>query len=1048
MKKIIYHSATNQFFVKRSLGMVMIFLCSVGVFAQSKFKNKQAGEFNSSGLGGYPNIQLPNKANNAVPLAAPSLWDGALNNFTPMEITERPTVENPLQIMRDADGDIVMIKGSLDKNTNNARNAVQRVQDYLSAMSEVLDLRDVAKEFRIQNIETDELGIEHIRLQQVLNGVAIYGAEIILHGKNNHLEMMNGRFYPTPDIQNLNASLNERAALDNIEKDLQKQGFSTEGLHKKLKFAGENKVELVIYHKDRDAKAERLSWHYTVFPNRLQRFEYFIDAQNGAVLHEFNHTCNFVGEICHNHEVAEELPPLDGPYTVDAVDLLGISRTLNTHAVSNTYYMLDTKRTMFNAAKSKMPDDPVGAIWTLDAFNTSPEVEATFKYNHVKSTNNIWSNKTAVSAHYNAGIAYDYYKKTFNRESIDGAGGTIISLINITEKTGKSMENAFWNGEMMFYGNGGTAFFPLARGLDVAGHEMSHGVIQATAGLEYQGESGAMNESFADIFGAMIDRNDWQIGEDVVQKSVFPTGALRDLSNPNNGGKSLNDAGWQPKSVSEKYTGSQDNGGVHINSGITNFAYYKFASATTKEKGEAVFYRALTKYLVKSSKFIDLRAAVVQSATDLYGATSNEVTQAQNAFASVGIGSGGSATGDNYQTNVNSNPGSDFVVYTNNDYKTINVIDISKNTPFKVSDLEINSRPSVTDDGTEMVFVGVDKKPYLIDFDWAKGTFVKDQQIDNQAIYKNIAISKNGNLLAVTTFNTLGKADNKITIFDFSKSPVTQKTFTLYNPTYTQGVSTGNVQYSDALEFDFTGEYLMYDAFNKVPGATGSIDYWDVGFLKVYDNKAKNFGDGKIEKLFSKLPENTSIGNAQFSKNSPHIIVFDYQDDYDKKNYLVSANLQTGKTGALYTNNDLGFPSFSRKDDKIVFEGGDFIGNYIATLDLNTDKLSAKANTLKILKDNTHWPLWFSNGVRKLNVATDDNILENVNIYPNPVENNLTIEANELLDNQNLQVIDILGKTLMQQRLSLGKNTLSVENISAGTYFLKVGHSTRKIVKM
>src|SRR5215203_7409311 len=98
------------------------------------------------------------------------------------------------------------------------------------------------------------------------------------------------------------------------------------------------------------------------------------------------------------------------------------------------------------------------------------------------------------------------------------------------------MDNAFWNGSAMFYGNGNSSFRQLERGLDVAGHEMSHGVIQNTANLEYIGQSGALNESYADVFGAMIDRNDWQIGEDVVLPAVFPSGALRDLSNPNNGG--------------------------------------------------------------------------------------------------------------------------------------------------------------------------------------------------------------------------------------------------------------------------------------------------------------------------------------------------------------------------------------------------------------------------------------------------------------------------------------------------------------------------------
>ena len=97
--------------------------------------------------------------------------------------------------------------------------------------------------------------------------------------------------------------------------------------------------------------------------------------------------------------------------------------------------------------------------------------------------------------------------------------------------------------------------YRFAKSLDVAAHEMSHGVIQNTANLTYQGESGALNESFADIFGILVDRNDWQLGEEVVNPNIFRTGALRDMQNPNNGGSRLGDPGYQPAHVSEQYHG-------------------------------------------------------------------------------------------------------------------------------------------------------------------------------------------------------------------------------------------------------------------------------------------------------------------------------------------------------------------------------------------------------------------------------------------------------------------------------------------------------------
>jgi Zn-dependent metalloprotease len=108
-----------------------------------------------------------------------------------------------------------------------------------------------------------------------------------------------------------------------------------------------------------------------------------------------------------------------------------------------------------------------------------------------------------------------------------------------------------WNGRFMTYGDGDKAFKPLAGSLDVAAHEMTHGVVGNTVKLEYKYESGALDESLADVFAAFVDREDWQIGEEVAVRDTFPSGALRDLANPHNGGTNLDDNGWQPAHLNE-----------------------------------------------------------------------------------------------------------------------------------------------------------------------------------------------------------------------------------------------------------------------------------------------------------------------------------------------------------------------------------------------------------------------------------------------------------------------------------------------------------------
>ncbi|MFZ4545496.1 MAG: M4 family metallopeptidase, partial [Saprospiraceae bacterium] len=865
--------------------------------------------------------------------------------------------------------------------------------------------------------------------------------EIILHSSEGEINLMNGRFYPTPILQELNPKISTEQLKRIVEKDLKSK--NVEVFESDL-IAEPYVSELVIYHPKRDKNAEKLCYHVSIRPNAMQLYEYFVNAISGEIIHQFNHTCNFTGNRI-KHEHKKEVWR-DGSENASAADLFGIKRDVKAYLSAGAYYLIDASRTMFKPALSQIPNKPVGAINTLDALNTSPE-KSSFKYTNVKSLDNKWTGQsTAISAHYNAGISYNYFKTVHARESINGKGGTINSIVNVAEKNGGSLENAFWNGETMYYGNGGSAFFPLARSLDVAGHELTHGVVQNTANLEYENESGAMNESYADMFGAMIDRDDWKIGEDVVKASFFPSGALRDMSNPHNGGTNINSPAWQPNHMNEKYKGTDDNGGVHINSGIPNFAFFKYATALNKEKAEKVFFRALEKYLVRSSQFIDLRAAVQQAATDLFGAGTNEVNQVAIAFAAVGIGGGGSSTGSGYQTDIKTNPGSDVVLFSDNDYSTVSLYFPATNKSIKITDTDINSRPSVMDNGAYMVFVASDKTIHGINLNWVNGTFA-EEVISAEKVWRNVAISKDGLRLAAT----LDQEENVIYVYDFSKSPAKQKSFVLTNPTHTTGISTGEVQYCDAMDFDLTGENIMYDAFNKLNGSNGSsLDYWDIGIINVYDNKTKTFATGNIEKLFSDIEEGSSVGNPSFSKNSPHIIAFDYQVGFDQnKTYIYTVNLQTGDIGEIYYNGKdvLGFPTFSRTDDRLLFETEDALGNFAGSIGLNPDKLSAKTSTPAEVVNEARWPLWFSNGTRIL-VDAKDIASEQYQVFPNPFKESITIVFKQYGNQiKPYQLIDIMGRVQLSGTLSQETTNIDMSNLASGTYFFKIENTVRKLIK-
>ena len=619
------------------------------------------------------------------------------------------------------------------------------------------------------------------------------------------------------------------------------------------------------------------------------------------------------------------------------------------------------------------------------------------------------------------------------------------------------MDNAYWNGEAMYYGNGDKYFYPLAQGLDVGGHEISHGVIQNTANLTYQDESGALNESMADVFGSFIDRANWTIGENVIKnKNAFPTGFLRDLSNPHNGGTQLGDGGYQPAIYSEIYQGSQDNGGVHINSGIPNFAYYKFASnaAVGKDKAEKIYYLALTKYLVASSNFIDCRAAIEQCCKDLYPGNADVLAAASNAFAQVGIGAGGSADGASHQTNLPVNTGTDFVLFVGTDDKGI-FLQTPGNQPQSITSNGVKSKPSISDNGTAVVYVGADTKLYYISIDWSTLT-VKEQAISTQTGWNNVAISKDGNKIASNA------GDTAIYIFNLKLN--TQKVFNIYNPTTAPGgITTSDVQYSDALEWDLFGEKVIYDAFNAAKNSSSiNAGYWDISVITVWSNSAGNFGSGKIQKVFTQLPEKTSVGNPTFAKNSPYIIAFDYVEmpDANTNNYyVVSANIQTGdvtqNSTGLVKNTTLGYPNFSVKDDKVLYTTGT-TGNYaLQAINVTSTKLEPTGGPVSVVSSGQKGA-FFTNTSRIISAVTDLD-KSAVKISPNPFSQQLQVELNatEATDGE-LTVFDLVGRSVITQkfRTQIGSNTfiLDTQSLSDGMYLMKArignGLLTVPIVKM
>lgn len=923
----------------------------------------------------------------------------------------------------------LLIEGLIPSDGSRGLSPVDQALNYLTQAQPLMRIASAEEEWSLMSHQVDDKGNHHIKFSQRYKGVPVYGSEVIVHGSKKGMNSLNGRFYTTPEVDVV-PSLSAIAVKQSVVSDL---GSLVSLKDDRFQLFGVKPIEekLVVFPIEDGFK---LAYHVTAYKNIVERWEYIVDAHDGSVLQKHESICRF-----HNHKMGE-ICAAEGavmpPIVSSSQDLFGNNQSINTFQSGSDFFMIDAVRSeMFDAANSKMPNEPVGTIWTLDAFNTSPQKDD-FSYDHVKSISQNFPNKReGVSAHINAGKAYEYFLKTHGRVSINGEGGNMISLVNVADEDGSGLDNAFWNGIAMFYGNGKEAFNPLARGLDVAGHEMTHGVVQSTANLQYQGESGALNESFADVFGAMIDRDDWVVGEDVVKRSAFPSGALRSLEDPHNGARQGNfNAGWQPKFYSERYTGSEDNGGVHINSGIPNYVYYLFATASGvgKDKAEKVYYKALTENLTASSQFVDARVATVKAAQDLYGGA--VVTAINNAWDAVGV----KGSGNDYEVDEEVNPGSDFVVFTTVGTSGQNNIYISDGTGKVIfnpaSEKNPKSKPSVTDNGREILYVTDDGQLGYLFINWQTQKVERDIIIESDGGWRNAVFSKDG--LRLAALKDTPKPE--IFVYDFESQSGT--TYTLYNPTYTQGTETGDVKYADAMEFDLTGEYILYDAYNEIKGQTGGdINYWDIGLIKVWNNAASTFvTEGQIQKIFSALPKGISVGNPTFSKNSPYIIAFDQVEG--SKYTIRAANIEKNKLGVIFENSDrLGYPSFSRTDDRIIFDAKATSGQaVIGQVGLAEDKINATGSATLFLGDENvgiRWGTWFGNGTRIISDVDDEELLD-IRIYPNPTTDKINIEMpHEFGTDYIVSLSNVLGQELMQKE---NATSLDVSTLQSGSYILSI----------
>lgn len=254
-------------------------------------------------------------------------------------------------------------------------------------------------------------------------------------------------------------------------------------------------------------------------------------------------------------------------------------------------------------------------------------------------------NDAVKEAYEHSGTVYDFYKAVFNRNSIDDRGMSLISTVHF----GRRYNNAFWNGEQMTYGDGdGRLFISFTKALDVAAHEMTHGVVQHTCNLEYLNQSGALNEHFADVMGALVkqwflkqdvNQADWLNGDQIMGSGVTAKCLRTFKAEKAYENDPLLGTDPQPKHIKDLYQGFDDSGGVHINSGIPNHAFYQVAmeiGGNAWEKAGQIWYQTM-KNLNDKSQFQEMASMTYLVAGQQFSDGSLEQQAVKKGWDAVGI---------------------------------------------------------------------------------------------------------------------------------------------------------------------------------------------------------------------------------------------------------------------------------------------------------------------------------------------------------------------------------------------------------------------------
>ena len=363
-------------------------------------------------------------------------------------------------------------------------------------------------------------------------------------------------------------------------------------------------------------------------------------AGSASVVSMFNLSSKYCCRMKNQHHCDCHIIP---PFIVDELKKSGVLSTSQTKSLSQDFR---ARRTEQVALRNSEPSLLAPPLKNTDRFVYDSKTTQNQRMLLVRKEGGAAAADQVVNQVYeNAGSVRNYYRDALNYLSVDNHGADLILNVHF----GQAYANAFWDGDEMTFGDGdGQVFTNLASALDVTAHELTHGVVQYTAGLTYQGQSGALNEHYADVFGSVIKQvakkqtaatADWLIGDEIMGPTLKGQ-ALRSMKAP---GTAYNNALMgkdpQPDHMNNLFKGAADHGGVHINSGIPNKVFFLVATAIQTNKAALLWFETL-KTLKPTTDFKSFKTALLKQAKKLVGAGQIPATAedvAKQSFLTVGL---------------------------------------------------------------------------------------------------------------------------------------------------------------------------------------------------------------------------------------------------------------------------------------------------------------------------------------------------------------------------------------------------------------------------